>query len=643
MNVSGIITAYVALTKSLSSVAIARNTASDDPVPSGDSTMSSAEKGDTVRAQPDRYGTALSARSETPRTGADPRLGGTIPLVTAPGVTGESDTPLPDAARPHASVPHGSSAPAGYPASRSLIGLRPPAPQQAAAVIIRSDVAATIAGGPQAQTQGNIGMPVRPAITTGDTQHDHDTPPLPSPDVDTAPQSPAAPRRTADTAHHSTVRQTTALPRPADTVSQRGASAEQKAPDSGSGLSLDLDLDLGLDLGSGLNIRRQHSVATPPSDTTEAGAVGMNSDGTDGSLSSPAKAGGLNTPTKASQEGEALPASHEADTTPPPKANEIATPSRAAFLRDNPASGREQTGFEPAPSKGMEQIPDSMKGKSGLTDRPTPLTLNAPSEDAVQETVAPDTVVTPPKREAAMKTPVQEAAHRLPEPDVKTPAQPYQTAATAPAALATPEIDSQPPDHPFVARDAQEPTREGADTHRFRFAGSGIATMASSNETSGGRMRLALPHSVPMTMPGSEQAAAAIGMEAAILNAAMIPGWPAPRPFEIPQRISAQQKQRAAPAQQSEKLNNTPKRDSRDEVAVQTYLANMGVKRSLLARIRAALRPIRQSMKILFGLAVLTTQVVFTLHTVLSELDSIESEKEDLERQPGEQQRRLRG
>ncbi|MGV6872702.1 hypothetical protein ACUSIJ_08420 [Pseudochelatococcus sp. B33] len=189
-------------------------------------------------------------------------------------------------------------------------------------------------------------------------------------------------------------------------------------------------------------------------------------------------------------------------------------------------------------------------------------------------------------------------------------------------------------------RSGEEADGAGLPGHAAPEAGQ---PAARAPERPGGNPRLELPQHTVLDALDQQRAAPDAAMETLILNAAMIPGWPAPRPFEMPRRVAGRERRPMIPVQQPEKPENTLRRNSRDEVAVQTYLANMGVKRSLIARFRTVLRPVHQRMKILFGLAVLATQVVFTLHTVLAELDSIESEEDDMERQPGEQQRRLRG
>lgn len=141
----------------------------------------------------------------------------------------------------------------------------------------------------------------------------------------------------------------------------------------------------------------------------------------------------------------------------------------------------------------------------------------------------------------------------------------------------------------------------------------------------------------------TDPAASRSSMELVIVNAAMIPGWPAPRPFEMPRHVGAREGQRIPVAGQPVKPESVAARKERDEAEIQTYLANMGVRRSLLERIRASLRPARNRLRVLFGLAVLATQVVFTLHTVLSELDRAEDGEDDILNDPGDQQRRLRG
>lgn len=81
----------------------------------------------------------------------------------------------------------------------------------------------------------------------------------------------------------------------------------------------------------------------------------------------------------------------------------------------------------------------------------------------------------------------------------------------------------------------------------------------------------------------------------------------------------------------------------RNEAAIQNYLLNMGLKKSLLNKLRNALRPAKQRVKVMFGLAVLVTQAIFTLHTVLEELNNIEEDEEEMMHDPKEQKRRLQG
>jgi hypothetical protein len=103
-----------------------------------------------------------------------------------------------------------------------------------------------------------------------------------------------------------------------------------------------------------------------------------------------------------------------------------------------------------------------------------------------------------------------------------------------------------------------------------------------------------------------------------ILNAAMIPGWPAPRPFElaagralVPERLPP-----GAPIDENEALN---------------YLAGIGASRSLLDRIRELTRSVVRRLKLLLGLAVLATLMTEALRTLQDELTALAEELEAAE------------
>lgn len=208
-----------------------------------------------------------------------------------------------------------------------------------------------------------------------------------------------------------------------------------------------------------------------------------------------------------------------------------------------------------------------------------------------------------------------------------------------------------------TALSSKSPAEKGTQTSgrpEGRFA-QASTSQPNSSQTSLGQAsleellnhtRLERPRDGMLNALGHEQLMGRMqGMDAAILNAAMIPGWPAARPFEMPKQINEAQARRllAQQAEQATQLGTSTQRQSKDEAAIQTYLLNMGMKKSLLSKIRAALRPAKQKIKLLFGLAVLVSQAVFTLHTVLDELNSMEEDEDDMMQDRSEQQRRLKG
>jgi hypothetical protein len=114
-----------------------------------------------------------------------------------------------------------------------------------------------------------------------------------------------------------------------------------------------------------------------------------------------------------------------------------------------------------------------------------------------------------------------------------------------------------------------------------------------------------------------------------ILNAAMIPGWPAPKPIElaaqralVPDRLG----KGLAPANEGE---------------VMTYLANMGANKSLLSKIRDLTRPLVRQLQILIGLAVMLTLMTVTIRSLDQELAAIEEERRDLEENAERRRRNL--
>jgi hypothetical protein len=103
-----------------------------------------------------------------------------------------------------------------------------------------------------------------------------------------------------------------------------------------------------------------------------------------------------------------------------------------------------------------------------------------------------------------------------------------------------------------------------------------------------------------------------------ILNAAMIPGWPAPRPFELAagRALVPERQPAGAPIDENEALN---------------YLASMGASRGLLDRIRELTRSLARRLKLLLGLAVLATLMTSALRTLQVELAALAEELEAAE------------
>lgn len=615
MNLTGIVSAYVSLAKSLAGMAIARA-----DTPSGKS-----EPAPQSSAMP--AGNAAMRQAGTPVAGAESAAtSSTLPLVegedaalvggqaiAGSGITGESDTPLPDIRRQSRAADHTNTA------SRSLIGLRQPASPPAtqplatallAAVTSRAALPLNLPAHAQQPNAGMIG-----AVSDNA--------------VDDQPDSTAVPPREAFAGK--------AMPRPA------AAGLGQSDIDDG-------EPDVG-----------QNDEAPHPAPTPTAARPGA-------PLRNPLQAP-YPTP---------LPASDELDIAP----EEPATGETQEAGPDTPATANPPIGRrnQPAPdaaratggatavaardalqgatlsaSAGVDDPPEATAADDHMRDsqgahhpsggtgvrvagqpRSTAEIAMAPADTGTE--ARPD--VTPRRdtpvasSDSASQTPLHPAAEAARESRTRAPDARPQTALSQPAQAQPARADT--------ATVAGARTSEAVDQRPAPTPEAAAPAVPEHNQRATA-MRLELPQHAITEAMGGEQPATNPAMEAVILNAAMIPGWPAPRPFEMPQRIAQQLQRRATAAGQAEEPENTLKRGNRDEVAVQTYLANMGVKRSLLDRFRAMLKPVNQRMKILFGLAVLATQVVFTLHTVLSELESIESEEDEVEGQPGEQQRRLRG
>jgi hypothetical protein len=114
-----------------------------------------------------------------------------------------------------------------------------------------------------------------------------------------------------------------------------------------------------------------------------------------------------------------------------------------------------------------------------------------------------------------------------------------------------------------------------------------------------------------------------------ILNAAMIPGWPFPRPIELAMgraMVPHPLPQPHAAISEAEAL---------------TYLASMGAAPGLLAKIKELMKRILDRAKLLLALAVMVTGLSVTLRSLQEELEAMEQERQDLERESADGRRRL--
>lgn len=109
-------------------------------------------------------------------------------------------------------------------------------------------------------------------------------------------------------------------------------------------------------------------------------------------------------------------------------------------------------------------------------------------------------------------------------------------------------------------------------------------------------------------------------MESAILNAAMIPGYPRPRPLV---GVELEQARAAAPA-----LAPDPAADPLDEARITAFLAILGLPEAMMARIRALLADDERRKGFLLTLMRMLKMVKLVLGSVREELEKI---AEDLE------------
>lgn len=113
-----------------------------------------------------------------------------------------------------------------------------------------------------------------------------------------------------------------------------------------------------------------------------------------------------------------------------------------------------------------------------------------------------------------------------------------------------------------------------------------------------------------------------------ILNAAMIPGWPFPRPIELALGRAMVPDPLPVP------------HPAMNDAEAMTYLANMGAAEKLLARIRELLGRMTRLPRVLAALAVLLTTLGLVLSALREELEAMAEERRELEEHE-EQGRRL--
>ncbi len=622
MNLTGIVSAYVSLAKSLAGIAIAR---ADAPAGTPDTAPRSAAQ---QAGQPGAAGaTPLLAEGEDVSLVAGQAVAGS-------GITGESDTPLPDIRRQSGAADHGSNT-----ASRSLVGLRQPVPPLATQPLATALLAAVTR---------SAALPLNPPQNTPQPDEPAQTGATVPPREASAEKATARPalaglgQSDVDDGEPDAIPNDAAShPARTPTAAKAGVPSRNPSPAPSPG---------ALPVSDGPDIAPEEPATGQPDVRGSDGAA--DSTRTGGGTVMPPRSGAQPTGLVTSPADDAQPAEPDApaaDSQPPGRRSDappnaaratgatagMPTPDalQAAMLHAS-VEVNEPADATAADEPRQDNPPSAPRADSGIGAR-----MAGQVRSAAEAAAAPaDTGM-----EARPAVLSRRDAPAAPSGSVTQTPPRTPSASEAPPQLRTAGHGERPqPAQPHAATVAGARVTEPADQRLAPAPEMAAATSPERNQRATA-MRLELPQNVITEAMGSEQQAANPSMEAVILNAAMIPGWPAPRPFEMPQRVAQQLQRRALAAGQAEEPENTLKRGNRDEVAVQTYLANMGVKRSLLDRFRAMLKPVNQRMKILFGLAVLATQIVFTLHTVLSELESIESEEDDVEGQPGEQQRRLRG
>jgi len=107
-----------------------------------------------------------------------------------------------------------------------------------------------------------------------------------------------------------------------------------------------------------------------------------------------------------------------------------------------------------------------------------------------------------------------------------------------------------------------------------------------------------------------------------ILNAAMIPGWPYPKPIELALNRKAVPDPLPMP------------HSAINEGEAMEYLAKMGAAPGLLSRIREMLSKLMRRARLLVGLAVMMTTLSAALRALQDELELMEEEQEELDEHP---------
>jgi hypothetical protein len=116
-----------------------------------------------------------------------------------------------------------------------------------------------------------------------------------------------------------------------------------------------------------------------------------------------------------------------------------------------------------------------------------------------------------------------------------------------------------------------------------------------------------------------------------VLNAAMIPGWPFPKPIElalgrgmIPDPLP-------------------PPHAAIDEGEAMSYLASMGASGGLLDKIKELMDKIIKRSKLLLALATALSALSLAVECLREELEAMEQERRDLEQDPAMHRRQLVG